>query len=145
MDSEQSTNGQQGLPHLHSETSSAKREASKAAARAVGAYLDFLKQQKTALSQTKLERQVRKLEAMKAKPDKNTLEELKLLQMQRDLEREREYQATVSQVAASVTQKFVDHAAYYADRFGIEYETWVDFGVPKQVLRSAGIKKTPQL
>ena len=34
---------------------------------------------------------------------------------------------------------FVDHAQAYGAAHGIEYETWIEVGVPSRVLRAAGI------
>lgn len=37
---------------------------------------------------------------------------------------------------------FVEHAAAYSKRKGISYTAWREYGVPANVLRSAGIKET---
>lgn len=66
------------------------------------------------------------------------LAQVRLRQEQKNLERELAEAATEPDLAA-LEADFVAHAQTVAEREGIEYSTWVAFGVPPAVLRRAGI------
>ena len=70
--------------------------------------------------------------------DAKPLRRLQLLQDRRDVD------AALAEAAAAPSSTdaetgFVEHAASYATRHGIEYATWREFGVPAEMLRQADI------
>ena len=67
--------------------------------------------------------------------------ELELLQRRRDLQRDLDNLGDDTELAG-LEASFVDVAADYGDRKGIEYATWREFGVPAAVLKQAGISRS---
>jgi hypothetical protein len=68
------------------------------------------------------------------------LERLHLLQEQRNLESRRDA-STAGNDLGQLEAAFVEVAASYGGRKGIDYATWRDAGVPTEVLRKAGISR----
>lgn len=71
-------------------------------------------------------------------PDASPAKELDLLQRRRDLQRELENFSDGTDLA-DLESQFVDVAAEYGSRKGIEYATWREFGVSAATLKKAGI------
>ncbi len=67
--------------------------------------------------------------------------ELELLQRRRDLQRDLDSLSDGSELAG-FEAAFIEVAAEYGDRKGIEYATWREFGVPAAVLKQAGITRS---
>jgi hypothetical protein len=68
------------------------------------------------------------------------LRRLKLIQERRDLQAERETLAAPVDMAA-LESAFVEIAASYSARQGINYQSWREVGVPAAVLTRAGISR----
>lgn len=68
------------------------------------------------------------------------LRRLKLIQERRDLQTERETLAAPVDMAA-LESAFVEIAASYSARQGINYQSWREVGVPAAVLTRAGISR----
>ncbi len=66
--------------------------------------------------------------------------ELELLQRRRDLQRDLDNLGDDTELAG-LEAAFVEVAAEYGERKGIEYATWREFGVPAAVLKQAGISR----
>lgn len=67
--------------------------------------------------------------------------ELELLQRRRDLQRDLDNLGDGTELAG-LEAAFVEVAAEYGERKGIEYATWREFGVPAAVLKQAGISRS---
>lgn len=65
---------------------------------------------------------------------------LELMQSRRDLERELKAMDVTIDMSA-LEARFVEVAAAYGERKGIEYATWREFGVPAATLKAAGISR----
>lgn len=66
------------------------------------------------------------------------VQKLDMMQTRRDLQTELEsLEAGID--LTELEERFVEVAAAYGERKGIEYATWREFGVPAAVLKSAGI------
>lgn len=76
--------------------------------------------------------ELRRLEAAAASAP--PLERLELIQRRYDLER-----SSIVERRGAIEETFIKHAASYAERHGISYATWREFGVPTSILRRAGI------
>lgn len=70
--------------------------------------------------------------------DAKPLRRLQLLQDRRNVDVALA-EAAAAPSSTDVEAGFVEHAASYAARHGVEYATWREFGVPAQMLRQAGI------
>jgi len=68
------------------------------------------------------------------------MRKLELMQTRRDLERELEIKDTGVDMEA-LEAAFIDVAAAYGARKGIEYATWREFGVSAATLKAAGISR----
>ncbi len=65
---------------------------------------------------------------------------LELLQQRRELVRELQTSGDTIDLD-TLEKEFIDVAAPYSERKGIEYATWREAGVPAAVLRAAGIRR----
>lgn len=65
---------------------------------------------------------------------------LELMQERRDLEAELQARDN-NQDLAQLEADFIEVAAAYSDRKGIEYATWREFGVPAATLKAAGVSR----
>lgn len=70
----------------------------------------------------------------------DALTKLSLLQERKDLDAEK---ATLSVTTdlAGIEKDFIAVAASYADRKGIDYQTWREMGIDAKVLKAAGIRR----
>lgn len=68
------------------------------------------------------------------------VQRLQLLQRREDLQRLA--LEAVPQEDEALVEAFIEVAAVYGERKGISYSTWREVGVPAEVLRRAGIKRT---
>jgi hypothetical protein len=86
----------------------------------------------------------KRLEAVQAALDEAVAaDRLELLQERRSLERElKEMSEGPAVDIAGLETEFVEVAAAYSQRKGIEYATWREFGVDPKVLRAAGISRS---
>lgn len=109
---------------------------------AVRAYLEALRAQQPKRGRKRTPESIAKQlanveqELQTASPPK----ELELLQRRRDLQRDLDNLGDNTELAG-LEAAFVDVAAEYGDRKGIEYATWREFGVPAAVLKQAGITR----
>jgi hypothetical protein len=71
----------------------------------------------------------------------STLTQVRLLQEQKNLRRELAREAGEAALV-QLEADFVAHAKAVAERDGIEYSTWIAYGVPPAVLARAGITPT---
>ncbi|MCP4958580.1 MAG: hypothetical protein GY925_04840 [Actinomycetia bacterium] len=108
----------------------------------VRAYLEVLETHRPKRGRKRTPESIRaKLEAISIELDETTgTSKLDLLQTRRDLERELLEREEVVDISA-LEEGFVEVAKTYAERKGIEYATWREFGVPAPVLTAAGIKR----
>ena len=129
--------------YLRTSEANQKREAAKDESRAVGNYLQHLKDKAGMrnITEKTLAARESKLKAKMANPDNSALDDLLLMQEQKNLERDRRSMAELEEAEKRVEDKFVEHAASFAERKNIDFETWAEYGVPRQVLRRAGIKR----
>ena len=70
----------------------------------------------------------------------SAIEKLALLQEREDLQREALEVAPEDD--AELEAQFIAIARTYGERKGISYSTWREIGVPKEVLKSAGVPRT---
>lgn len=70
----------------------------------------------------------------------DALNELRLVQERRDLQRELEAMNSGVDLAA-LEQDFVDVARSYSERQGIDYASWREVGVSAAVLKRAGVPR----
>lgn len=111
--------------------------------RAVDAYLRFLE---VSGPRTKRREERKLLEAQFDQinadlPDATSIERLDLLQRREDLNRALLALEETDQ-EDELERAFIAVAARYAERKGISYSTWREFGVPKAVLDEAGVPRT---
>jgi len=110
---------------------------------AVRTYLEALEQNRPTRGRKRsaesIERKLSEIEA--ALPSATGEQRLKLIQARTDAERNLR-KASEKFDIASAERAFVDAAASYSERKGIEYATWREFGVPANVLQAAGIART---
>lgn len=71
----------------------------------------------------------------------NPIDELRLLQERRNLQRELESMNSGVDIAA-LESEFVKVAKSYSERQGISYATWRDVGVEASVLKAAGVGRS---
>ena len=128
--------------YLRTSEANRRREAAKDQARAVGNYLQHLKDKAGMrnITEKTLARRESTLDSKMSNPDNSALDDLLLMQDKKDVERDRRSLAELEEAEKRVESKFVQHAAGFAERKGIEFETWLEFGVSRSVLRKAGIK-----
>jgi len=114
----------------------------RAEGRAVRHYLDALRANKPKRGRKRTPDSVQKrlgsIDSQLA--DADPMNELRLLQERRDLQREIESMSGSVDVSA-LEDAFVDVAQGYSQRQGIGYATWRDVGVPAAVLKRAGISR----
>ena len=72
--------------------------------------------------------------------DAKPIKRLLLMQERRDIEAAIEA-LQVEPDMASVEAGFVEHAARYGQRKGIQYATWREFGVTPEILARAGVSR----
>ena len=72
--------------------------------------------------------------------DAKPIKRLLLMQERRDIEAAIEA-LQVEPDMASVEAGFVEHAASYGQRKGIQYATWREFGVTPEILARAGVSR----
>ncbi len=110
---------------------------------AVRAYLDALESNRPTRGRKRsvesIERKLQEIEA--SLPSASGEQRLQMIQARTDLARELDKAAEKVDMAA-VENAFVEVAAAYGERKGIEYATWREFGVSAAVLQSAGIART---
>lgn len=111
-------------------------------ARAIKSYLDALASRKPGRPVTKegLEARLDKISRRLEEAD-NPLDELDLIQSRLDVQKALG-EIEGARDLADLEKGFVEHAAAYSERKGISYTAWRQYGVPANVLRSAGIKET---
>lgn len=128
--------------YLRTSEANQKREAGKDEARSVRNYLQHLKDKAgmRKVTEKTLARRESALNSKLTNPENSALDELLLMQEKRDLERDRSNLADLEESEKRVESKFIEHAASFAQRRGIDYETWIEYGVPRSVLSRAGIK-----
>ncbi len=72
--------------------------------------------------------------------DADALQRVHLIQERRDLERRIASRSTeTGDDLQSLEEAFIEVAAEYGERKGIDYATWREAGVPADVLQKAGI------
>ena len=91
-------------------------------------------------SRDSLKEQLAEVEA--ALRDADPLKRLHLVQ-QRKLLEQRLASSEGAEDLSDLEQGFVDAAAEYGARKGIDYSTWREIGVPVEVLRRAGVHRSP--
>jgi hypothetical protein len=111
-------------------------------ARAIKTYLRAIASRKPGRPVTRegLESRLAKV-SQKLEGVDNPLDAVDLIQSRLDIEKalaDLEENADMSELEAG----FIEHAASYSERKGITYTAWREYGVPANVLRSAGIKET---
>ena len=110
-------------------------------ARIVESYLNSLERkqvQRGKRSATEIESE---LDRITAELDAaSTIERLALLQEREDLQREA--LEIVPEDDSELESQFIAIARAYGDRKGISYSTWREIGVPKEILKSAGVART---
>ena len=83
-----------------------------------------------------------RLKAIAAKFESaDALTKLSLIQERKDLEAEKASMG-VSSDASSFEGEFVQVAASYSERKGIDYASWRSIGVEAKILKAAGVKRT---
>ena len=110
--------------------------------RAIKAYLGAIASRRPGRPTTR-EGLTDRLDKVKAKiaASDDPLETVELIQSRLDIEQ------TLTEIDAqkdldALEAEFVEQVAAYSERKGISYTAWREFGVPANVLRSAGIKET---
>lgn len=111
-------------------------------ARAIKAYLSALESRKPGrpVSKESLQRRMEKV-SQKLEATDNPLETVDLIQSKIDIERSFAELGN-AQDMDSLEARFIENVAPYAERKGVSYTAWREFGVPASVLRKAGIKET---
>lgn len=111
-------------------------------ARAIKAYLEALETRKPGrpVSKESLEKRLERV-AEKLEVSENPLETVDLIQAKLDIEKALAQVSADADISA-LESGFVEHAGSYSERKGVSYTAWRQFGVPANVLRSAGIKET---
>ena len=107
---------------------------------AVRAYLEALELHRPKRGRKRTPDSIKKkLAAIEAEIDAASgVQKLDMMQTRRDLQTELEsLEAGID--LTELEERFVEVAAAYGERKGIEYATWREFGVPAAVLKSAGI------
>lgn len=74
--------------------------------------------------------------------DADPLKRLHLIQQRKSLQARLESDDGVEDIS-ELEQGFVEAAAEYGSRKGIDYATWREAGVPPEVLRRAGVQRKP--
>lgn len=112
-------------------------------ASAVRAYLDSISESKGRGRRLSSEELAAKLEDVSKQLDASddSLERLQLLQRRREVLQQME-QAQGADEHEARERRFVEVAAEYAERRGVDYRTWREYGVPASVLREAGITRS---
>jgi hypothetical protein len=115
----------------------------RAEGRAVRDYLESLRANKPRRGRRRTKESIAKrLAAIETElAGADALNELKLRQERRDLERELESKSAVTDHAALETA-FIKVARSYSERQGISYTTWREMGVDAAVLSKAGIVRS---
>ena len=111
--------------------------------RAVRDYLEVLDTQRPKRGRKRTPETVQKrLEAIEAGlKDANPLSRLQLVQERMDLQAEREAMDSRVDLSA-IEEAFVTAAQPYGERKGIRYTAWREVGVPADVLKRAGIRRS---
>ncbi len=111
--------------------------------RAVRDYLEVLDTQRPKRGRKRTPETVQKrLEAIEAGlKDANPLSRLQLVQERMDLQAEREAMDSRVDLSA-IEEAFVTAAQPYGERKGIRYAAWREVGVPADVLKRAGIRRS---
>ena len=111
--------------------------------RAVRAYLEALEAHRPKRGRKRTPESMRaKLAEIEATlEDASPIDRLQLIQTRIDLEQELDAEENKADLAA-LEQGFIEAAAGYAERKGISYPAWREFGVEPNVLKAAGIKRT---
>ncbi len=126
---------------LNSPESVEKRGSSRAQTAAVARYLDWLERTSTSmtgkLSEEKLRERIASTEAEMA--DLPPVKRILALQRKRDWERDLAARQDKNTMQEEVEALFVENALGFHQRNELAYETWVDMGVPKGLLKKAGI------
>lgn len=86
----------------------------------------------------KIARKLARVEAQLEKPDLTPVQKLRLLQDKKDLKRD--LARSQKGISEETERKFIECAARYSEKYGIERSTWREMGVPKRVLDLAGVK-----
>ena len=112
-------------------------------ARAVGRYLDALREHRPRRGR---KRTIEGIRTRLAQIDHefesaSGLARLRMMQEQKNLQKElAELERAGGDVdLAALEQEFIRHAKAFSDKDGIEYSTWIEYGVPRAVLAKAGI------
>lgn len=123
----------------------AKRKAARGRQEAavVRRYLEALERYKPKRGRKRTPESIKKrLDKIEAQlSDASELKKLQLVQERMDLERELERLQTKEDLS-DYEKEFVDVAKGYSERKGIEYMAWREMGVPAEVLRRAGVRRT---
>jgi hypothetical protein len=111
--------------------------------RAVRDYLEALRENKPKRGRKRTAESVqRRLEAIEAElPDASAIDELRLIQERRDLTAELAGMGEGFDME-SLEKAFIEVAASYSERLGINYATWREIGVEAGVLKAAGVART---
>lgn len=114
----------------------------RAEGRAVRSYLDALRANKPKRGRKRTPDSIKKrLAAIDAElASADALNELRLVQERRDLQRELETMDSGVDLA-SLEQGFVDVARSYSERQGIDYASWREVGISAAVLKRAGVPR----
>lgn len=112
----------------------------RAEGRAVRSYLEGLRANKPKRGRKRTPDSVKeRLDAIDAElMDADAINELRLVQERRDLQRELDSMGQGVDMNG-LEQDFVDVARAYSERQGIDYASWREVGVPAAVLKRAGI------
>jgi len=110
--------------------------------RAVKSYLEALEQHRPKRGRKRtpasIAKRIAAIEA--ATPTASALQRLQLVQEHMDLRRELEQHEHAVDLSA-LEDAFVKTAGTYAQRKGISYAAWREFGVPADVLKRAGVTR----
>lgn len=118
--------------------------AGRAEAGAVSDYLDALESNRPKpgrrVSPEKLQERRDGIDAQLAAGDIRPIKRLELMQDRRDIDKQLAAVAEEPDMS-SVEAAFIEHAAAYGKRKGIQYATWREAGVAAELLRRAGITR----
>lgn len=116
--------------------------ASRAETKAINEYLQYLETAKPRRGRkrnpTNLKNQIAALDTKLAQA--HGVRKLSLLQKRLDLQDELN-RLQMSSAADVYEANFIKHGASYSKRKGIKWETWIEAGVPRDVLAKAGIAR----
>jgi hypothetical protein len=115
-------------------------------ARAVGRYLDALREHRPRRGRKRTVEGIRTRLAQidEEFPTASGLARLRMMQEQKNLQKELvELERAGGDVdVAALEEDFIRYAKAFGDKDGIEYSTWIEYGVPRDVLAKAGITPT---